>query len=285
MTKIGLVIEGGGMKCAYEAGVTDRFIDDNILFDYAVGVSAGSANLSSYLAGQRGRSRRFYVDHIKEPGYFGISSFLKTRNLFGLQYIYGTITNSGGSDPLDFDAMMSNHTDFEIVATDAETGKPAYFDKQGLRRDDYREIMASSAIPVVCRPVEIDGRYYYDGGISDAIPIQRALDAGCDKLVVLLSKNRDFVRQPEKHRAIYSFACRKWPQTVEAIDCRHIMYKQCQERMFELERQGRAFIFSASEPLTIGTYTMDKKANDEIYHLGISDYDKRRREFFEFLEE
>ena len=86
--KTGLVVEGGGMKCAYSAGILDRFLDEHITFDYCIGVSAGSANVASYLAGQRGRNLRFYVDHLHEPGYMGVKNLLRTGQFFGLQYIY-----------------------------------------------------------------------------------------------------------------------------------------------------------------------------------------------------
>lgn len=200
MSRTGLIVEGGGMKCAYSAGVLDAFLDNNISFDYCIGVSAGSANAASFVAGQRGRNRRFYTEHIKEPGYFGLKSFLKTGNLFGLQYIYGNLTNSDGADPIDFPAIMANPAEYWLVATNAETGMPTYFSKEDMIQDDYRHIMASCAIPAACKPIEIDGQYYYDGGISDSIPVQRALDAGCDKLVVILSKTRDYVKNPEKMR-------------------------------------------------------------------------------------
>ena len=99
--KTGLVVEGGGMKCAYSAGILDRFLDEHITFDYCIGVSAGSANTASYLAGQRGRNLRFYVDHLNEPGYMGVKNLLRTGQFFGLQYIYQTLTNSDGADPIE----------------------------------------------------------------------------------------------------------------------------------------------------------------------------------------
>ena len=210
MSKIGLVLEGGGMKCAYTAGILDAMMDNGVTFDYCIGVSAGSANGVSFVAGQRGRNIRFYTEHINEKGYFGLSSFLKTGNLFGLQYIYGTLTNSGGADPLDFDAFMKSPMEYWLVATDAQTGKPTYFSKKDMHKDDYRHVMASCAIPAVCRPVEINGRFYYDGGVSDSIPVQKAMDDGCDKLVVILTKPHDFVKEPEKDRFIYKRLCRKY---------------------------------------------------------------------------
>ena len=283
MSKIGLVVEGGGMKCAYSAGVLDAFLDHQITFDYCIGVSAGSANTASFVAGQRGRNLRFYTDHIKEPGYFGLRSFLKTGNIFGLQYIYGTLTNSDGGDPLDFPAILASPAEYYAVATHAETGTPVYFSKEEMLLDDYRHIMASCALPAACRPVEIDGQHYYDGGVTDAIPVQKAMDDGCDKIVVILSKARDFVKTPEKMRFAYSKLCRKYPKTIEAIDNRHLMYQKCQARTFELEREGKAFVFAPSQQLKMGTYTMDKNIERQLYDLGMKDFETLREKLNIFL--
>ena len=118
-----------------------------LTFAYCIGASGGAGNLASYLAGQRGRNLRFFTEHIHTPGYFGLRSFLKTGNLFGLQYIYGTLTNSTGKDPLDFPTLKNNPSEYEIVVTNALTGKAEYFGKETMAQDDYRLIMASSAIP------------------------------------------------------------------------------------------------------------------------------------------
>ena len=284
MSKIGLVVEGGGMKCAYSAGILDAFIDDNINFNYCIGVSAGSANAASYIAGQKGRNIRFYTEHINEPGYFGLKNYLKTHNLFGLQYIYGTLSNSDGADYLDYRHMMLNPTEFQIVATDANTGEPRYFHKEEMPKDDYRIIMASSALPGACLPIEIDGHYYYDGGVADSIPVQKALDDGCDKLVVIMSKTRDFVKKPEKLRGFYSYKCRQYPKIIELLNNRHIAYTKSQQLAYELEKQGKAIVFAPSEHLSMGTFTMDAKANERLYELGISDYQALRTRFRSFME-
>ena len=224
--KTGLVVEGGGMKCAYSAGILDRFLDEHITFDYCIGVSAGSANTASYLAGQRGRNLRFYVDHLNEPGYMGVKNLLRTGQFFGLQYIYQTLTNSDGADPIDYPAIVENPAEFELVATDAATGKPVYFTKDDMKQDDYRAIMASCALPVMCRPISFKDQTYFDGGLSDSVPIMRAFAKGCDRVVVILSKPRSFVKQPEGFRHIYRHALRKYPQTIAALDNRHLMYRQ-----------------------------------------------------------
>lgn len=281
--KTGLVVEGGGMKCAYNAGILDAFLEDGISFDYCIGVSGGSGNLASYLAGQKGRNLRFFTEYIHDKEYFGIKSLLKTGNLFGLSYIYGTLTNSDGRDPLDFSALMKNPAEYQAVVTNAETGKPEYYGKEMMAQDDYRLIMASSAIPAACRPVELKGTFYYDGGISDAIPVDHALAEGCDRLVVILSKNRDYVRKPQGMHFLYSRLCRKYPHIVETIDRRHITYNENLKRIFELEKEGTAFVFAPSETIHVGTYSMDEKAEYGLYNLGIRDFQRRREELREFF--
>ncbi len=283
MSKTGLIVEGGGMKCAYSAGVLDAFLDHNISFDYCIGVSAGSANAASFVAGQRDRNRRFYTDHIDEPGYFGLKTFLKTGNLFGLQYIYGDLTNSDGADPIDFPAIMANPAEYWLVATNAQTGKPEYFSKQDMKQDDYRHIMASCALPAACKPIEINGQYYYDGGVTDAIPVQKALNDGCDKIIAILSKPRGFVKTPEKMRFLYTRMCRKYPKTIEALNNRHIMYKACQDKLSELEKEGKAFIFAPSNPPKMSTYTMDRAVEQQLYDLGIADFKALHETFNRFL--
>ncbi len=283
MCKIGLVVEGGGMKCAYSAAVLDAFLDEHISFDYCIGVSAGAGNIASYLAGQRDRNRRFFTDYINDADYFGIKSFLRSGDVFELQYIYGTLTNSDGRDPLDFPALMNNPAEFKLVVTNAKTGKPVYFDKSDMKQDDYRIIMASSAIPAICRPVEINGEYYYDGGVSDSIPVQKAMNDGCDKLVVITSKPKGYKKEPEKYRMAYSLICHKYPKIVEALDNRHIMYQSCQEKMFELEKEGKAYIFMPTNPPKVGTYTMDREINQKLYDMGIKDFKEQYQDFMKFM--
>ena len=283
--KIGLIVEGGGMKCAYNAAILDAFLDHNITFAYCIGVSGGSGNLASYLAGQRGRNLRFFTEHIHNPGYFGLRSFLKTGDLFGLQYIYGTLTNSMGKDPLDFPTLKNNPAEYEVVVTNALTGKAEYFGKETMVQDDYRLIMASSAIPAACRPVELNEIPYFDGGLSDAIPVSRALEKGCDRLVVILSKMRDYVRKPQGMRFLYTMRCRQYPQIISLIDHRHIAYNQNLQEVFALERAGKAFVFAPSQPIHVGTYSMREQLERDLYALGMEDFSKQQDALAAFMTE
>ncbi len=281
--KNGLVVEGGGMKCAYSAGILDRFLDDHINFDYCIGVSAGAANTLSYLAGQRGRNLRFYTEHLDDPRYLSIHSLIHTGNLFGLQYIYGTLTNSDGADPIDYPAIMRNPSEFYMPATDAKIGCAIYFTKYDIIRDDYRTVMATCALPGFCRPVEIDGHFYYDGGVADSIPVSHALSHGCKKLVVILSNPRDFVKQPEAHRPIYKRMLRKYPNTIDSIDHRHINYQHSIDLANQLEKEGTAFIFAPSRHVPLSTFSRDAALEQELYDLGVADYNARSAALKQFL--
>lgn len=283
MGKTGLVVEGGGMKCAYSAGILDEFLDHGITFDYCSGVSAGSANVASFLGGQKGRNLRFYTEHIHEPEYFGKKALHDSGDLFNLDYIYRTLSNSDGADPIDWEALTSNPAEYEVIATDAKTGHPHYFDGKSMPKDDYSIIMASCALPAVCHPVKVDGRRYFDGGVSDAIPVKRAFQRGCTRVVVITSKTRDFVKEPEEHRAFYTLMCWKYPKIIRALNNRHRMYRHCQGLMYKLEEMGKVFVFAPSEHLPMSTYAMDEEENRALYDLGLQDYENRQEELKEFL--
>ena len=281
--KIGLVVEGGGMKCAYNAGILDAFLDEKITFDYCIGASAGAGNLASYIAGQKKRNLRFFTDHIHSSNYFGVKSLLKTGDLFGLKYIYGDLTCADGKDPLDFPAFMKNPAEYQAVVTNALMGKPEYFGREMMKQDDYRLIMASSAIPAICRPITLNGTPYFDGGLTDAIPVRHALEQGCKKLVVILSKNRDYVRKPQGMRLLYRRIGRTYPNIVNAIDQRHILYNKNLKEVFSLEQEGVAFVFAASKPIRVGTYSMKEQAERELYDLGLQDFSAQRDKLQKFL--
>ena len=264
------------MKCAYNAAILDAFLDEGIHFDYCIGVSAASGNIVSYLAHQRGRNIRFFTDYTHFPQYFGLQALKDSGDLFNLRFIYNDLTKHDGIDPLDYDAFIQSKSEYEAVVTNALSGKAEYLNKSWFKPDDASVIMASSAIPVACHPVKINGIPYYDGGLADAIPVQRALDQGCDKLVVILSKNRDYVRKPQSMKALYETMLRKYPKVVEAIKNRHITYNRNLEEVFALEKQGKAFVLAPSEPLKVSTFTMNEQQEWDLYHLGFKDFDQSK---------
>lgn len=271
------------MKCAYTAGILDQLLDYRTAFSFAIGVSAGSSCTASFLAGQHDRNRRFFVDHVQEAGYMGMRTFLKTGSFFGLQYIYGDLTNSDGADPIDYTAMQENPAEFEIVATNAATGHPVYFNKTDVPEDDYRIFMASCAIPVAARPVAIGKKKYFDGGCSDPIPLRRALEKGCDKLLILLCRPKTIVRGPEKHLDLVKLALTRYPKTYRAVCNRHLIYNETLSYALELEQQGKALILAPKEALPVSTYTKDPTVLQSLYDIAIRDYTREKERIERFL--
>ena len=281
--KTGLVVEGGGMKCAYSSGVLDVFMEDGITFDYVNGVSAGCACAASFLAGQRERNRRFYSIHSMSKKYAGIENLIKTGSFFGLDYIYSTLTNEDGADPLDFDAMEANPAEFEVVATDAETGHAVYFDKKDMRKNDYAEIKASCSLPVMSRPQVVSGREYFDGGVSDSLPIQRAWEKGVRRAVVIFSKPEGFIKQPEGHRVIYTLALRKYPAIIYRLNHRHEFYNRQITKIRQMRDEGKVLTFSPRADIEVSTYKVDQDVMEELYANGREDAGRRVDELKEFL--
>jgi len=282
-SKLGLVIEGGGMKCAYTAGILDRMLDDKIHPEYVIGVSAGASCGASFVAGQRDRNRRFFVDYVNDADYMGWTAFRHSGgNFFNLKYIYQDLTGKGGRDPLDYDAILQNPCELWAVATDARTARPHYFTKKDLSPTDYSVFMATCAIPVACRPVKINGRYYYDGGCSNPIPVRHALEAGCDKVIVLLCRPKSTVRTPEKHRRVYHLALAHYPKLVHSLDVRHERYNASLRAAERLEEQGHALILAPQQELDITTYTKDPETLQGLYDTAIREYEDVREKLLAF---
>ena len=196
--KTGIIDVGGGFRGIYACGVLDYCLDQNIRFDLGIGISAGSANLASFIAGQRGRNFTFYTEYALRKQYASVGNFLRKRSFIDMDYVYGTLSNHDGENPVDYDALQKNPMEFIVIAANAETGEAKYFDKRDIRQDDYNVFKASSSIPFVCKPYFIQGTPYYDGALGDPIPLEKAFACGCDRVVLLLTKPEDVLRTPDQ---------------------------------------------------------------------------------------
>ena len=269
--KTGLIDIGGGMRDIYGAGVLDYCMDKKITFDHLIGISAGSANVSSFLSGQKGRNYRFYTIYVFRREYMSISNFIKNRNYIDLEYIYGILSRTGGEDPFDYEAAISNPAFCEIAATNAVTGKPEFFDFSEMGKDDYFAIKASGCVPVVNKPYLINEIPYYDGGASDPIPIDRCLAAGCDKIVLILTRPKDFRRSPKKDRLAVKLLKHKYPKMSETMKHRAEKYNAELDKAEELEKQGKVLIIAPDDIGGMKTLTRDKETMDNLYRKGYKD--------------
>ncbi|MFD0705210.1 patatin family protein [Alloscardovia venturai] len=269
----GIIDVGGGYRDIFGAGVLDGLLHDEISFDRCYGISAGSGNISSFLSGQYKRNYRFYVEYAFRHRYASMRNLVRTHNFVGLDYAYGTLSNSNGEYPLDFDAMMTNPATFTIVATNAITGEPRYFDKSDLHKDDYSPIMASSCVPVANRPVVIDKVPYFDGGLADPIPVQRAFDDGCDKVVLIVTHPRDFVRDPKKDVAPARVIQRKYPFAAQSLRDRAQTYNDEMAVAEKYAAQGKLLIIAPDDTFGLSTLSKTRQGLIDMYHNGFDKTD------------
>ena len=190
----GIIDIGGGLRGAFGTGVFDRCIEEKISFDYLLGVSAGAANIASFLGGHIGRNLLFYTEYSLRPEYMSFGNLIHNGSYLDLGYVYGVLSNSDGENPLNYEKMKAFDGTFITVATDALTGKAIYFTKDAYRPDDYTVLMASCCLPVACRPVIMDGKACFDGGVADPVPVRKALYDGCDKIILILTRPVNEVR-------------------------------------------------------------------------------------------
>jgi len=266
---LGMIDVGGGMRCAYTAGIYDYLLDQDVQpFDYCLGVSAGSANMITYLAGQRGRNLRFYLNYAFRKEYMSMHNLLKTGSYVDLDYAYTTLSGPDGEDPADLNTFLASSAQYEAVVTDAFSGQPLYYGKESLAGGDYAVIKASCSVPGVCRPYPVEGRPGFDGGVSDPVPYRRALEQGCDRLVVLLTRPTGFRRPPLQNRQLMERKLRDWPNTIAALERRHIRYNEDVEAVQEMERQGKALLVGPADIEGMSTFRRNRQAVKRLYQMG-----------------
>ena len=269
--KIGVVDVGGGLRGVYAAGVFDSCLDAGVRFDLCVGVSAGSANTGSYISGQRGRNYWFYTKYPFRKEYMSPRNFLRKRSYIDLDYVYGTLSVSGGENPFDYARFMENPAEYVVVAANAWTGEAKYFDKRDMKPDDLSPLKASSAIPFMCRPYEVDGVPYFDGALGDPVPVDYAFAQGCDRVVLILTRPEDYVRTSERDEKLAAGIRRKYPLAAEKLCRRAEMYNAGVARAKEYAAEGRVLIVAPDDACGVDTLTKDRAALRRLYAKGYQD--------------
>lgn len=278
--KSGVIDVGGGLRGVYAAGVFDYCLDEGIQFDFAIGISAGSANITSYMAGQKKRNYAFYTEYPFRKEYMSLRNFLFKKSYLDLDYIYGTLSNSGGENPLDCQSLLRSPTELLVVATNAETGEPEYFGKSDLRQNDYSVLKASCAIPCVCHPYEVGGIPYYDGALGAPIPIEKAFESGCDKVVLILTKPKDILRVVGKDGFFAGRIQKKYPKSAGRLRQRAERYNRGVALAKQYEAEGKVLIVAPDDTCGVDTLKKDRNALKILYEKGYKD----AKEISRFLE-
>lgn len=279
--KVGLVLEGGGMRGVFTAGVLDFFLDKNLSFDTCLGVSAGSCHACSYLSGQRRRAYKVNVDYLEDENYCSFKSLLKTGDLFGVEMCYKKIPEE--LNPYDYLAFEKNPTEFYAVVTNCRTGEAEYKRVKNMRQGIYF-VRASSSLPLLARTVWIQGEPYLDGGISDSIPIVKSQEMGNQKNVVVLTRDRQYRKSANRMMPLLKARYQKeFPRLVEKMQTRHILYNQTLDYLYQEEKKGNVLILAPEHPVEIGRIEKDKEKLEKLYQEGYRTAEANDRKLREFL--
>ena len=280
MIKAGLVVEGGGMRGVYSSGVLDFFIEKDLFFENNYGVSAGACHLCSYLAKQYKRAFRVNVDYLNDKRYCSVHSLLKTGNLFGAEMLYDIIPNE--LDLFDYDTYNKNESNFYVVITDINTGKPEYV-KIGDLKKDIIYVRASSSLPLLAQNVKINDKEYLDGGISDSIPIKKSIADGNKKNVVILTRDSTYRKGKNSLMPIIKLKYKKYPNFVKSMADRYIVYNEILDFIKELEDNGDVFVIRPKKPVNIGRTEKNREKLEALYNEGYNDAKDCYEELLKYL--
>lgn len=265
--KTGLVLEGGGVRGIYTAGVLDVFMAHGLTFDGVIGVSAGAIHACSYLSGQQGRSIRYYRNYVNDPRFMSLRSWFRTGDIVGADFCYHELPDK--LDIYDHEAFLRNPTPYYAVCTDVETGEPAYIRMTDMR-GQIEYLRASASLPYFSRIVELDGHKYLDGGCSDSIPVEAFRRMGYGRNVVVLTRDAAYRKKPEM-TALAKLVYRRYPAFVRKLERRHEMYNAQLGQVEQMAGEGSAFIIRPAQPLEIGRLESDPGKVQQVYDQGCAD--------------
>ena len=279
--KLGMVFEGGANRTVFSCGVMDKFLEENIMPDYYIGVSAGMAYGLSYLSGQKGRNLELMEKYMADKRYMGMRHLLnrKEHAYYNTKFVFEEVPNE--LLPLDYDALARFPGEIEAAVTNIHTGKAEYMEvPRGKEMKDL--LIATCSLPILFQPVKIGRHYYLDGGLADSIPIEYALEKGNDKIVVVLTRNPGYrkKRALKATEQLYKRAYKKYPNLVRAIMTRNAVYNRQMKLIEKLEEEGKIFVI---RPL-IPTVSRMEKDYDKLQHFYMHGNRLMKKEYQGLLE-
>lgn len=280
MENIGLVLEGGGMRGLYTCGVLECFMEKDLYFNYIIGVSAGACNSVSYISKQKGRNEKVNINFAKDWRYLSMRNLVLKKSLFGMDFIFDEIPNKHVL--FDFETFNKSECKLLIGVTDCNTGKPMYISKEDIG-GKFEALRASASLPLISPIVNFKGCELLDGGISDSIPILKAIEDGNRKNIIILTRNHEYRKSPVKFTGLLKYRYRKYPKLIETMLNRHINYNKTLDYIEKLENEGKVLVIRPSKKLEVGRIERDKDKLYELFHNGYNDTKDRFDRIMEFI--
>jgi len=267
--QVGLVLEGGGMRGVYTAGILEYFLERDLFFPYVIGVSAGACNAASYLSKQKGRNKIVTIEYASDPRYISWKNYFKNRQFFGMDFIFDEIPNK--HVPYHYDVFYNSPSEFVVGTTDCLTGEPVYFKKQDYEKDLLTVLRASSSLPLIAPEIRFKDKILLDGGISDPIPIKKAQKDGFKKNIVILTRNEGYMKKPSKFQFLVD---RKYPEykgLQHSLRKRYQIYNDTVAYLENEEKDGNALIIRPTQPLKVGRMERNPERLKDLYYQGYED--------------
>ena len=264
--KKGLVLEGGAMRGLFTAGIIDVMMEAGVEPDGLIGVSAGAAFGCNYKSRQPGRAIRYNTRFAKDARYSGLKSFLTTGDYFNAQFGYHIVPYQ--YDLFDVAVFEQNPMEFIVVCTDVLTGQAVYHKMDRVDFDELEWLRASASMPLASKVVEVAGHKLLDGGVADSIPLAYFESIGYDRNVVILTQPEGYVKHRTKLMPLMRIGLRRYPEMIQAMDRRYLMYNRELEFVRQAEREGRCLVIRPDEKLPIGHISHDPEEMKRVYQIG-----------------
>jgi len=278
--KKGLVLEGGGKRGIYVAGVLDVLLEHNIAVDGLIGTSAGAVNGCSYVSNQYERNIRYNVKYANEKKYMSIYSLITTGNVVGTEFAYDLLPNR--LEKFDYESFENSPIQFYVTCSNLETGKAEYICCPTLRGKYMDYLRASASLPYVSQIVEVDGKKLLDGGVCDSIPLKAFQSMGYEKNLVVLTRPKGYMKKPENN-LMAEIVYGKYPKFISAMKNRFAVYNRTVRYIEEQEKSGNIFLLRPSEYIEVGRMEKDVAKIKALYQLGKADANRHLNEIALFL--
>ena len=260
-----LVLEGGGTRGFYSAGVFEAFMDAGVIFPYIIGVSAGAANAISYISGQKGRNREIVEKYVGHHRYVSRRNLLRHRTLFGYDFIFETVPNKH----VFFDRENFDSVDIRFLtgAIDCATGKTVWFEKHE-QAEKFIVTRASCSVPLIAKIVKYNGMDLLDGGVSDPIPIEKSIADGNNFHVIVLTRNKGYSKEASCFGWLVKLFYKKYPRLIETVLEQHEIYNRQLALCEKLEQEKKAIIIRPQKPISVDRTSRDIGKLLELYDEG-----------------
>ncbi len=281
MKEVGLVLEGGGMRGLYTAGVLECFMEHDLYFPYVIGVSAGACMAASYLSRQKGRNKKVNIELVSDHRYLSFRNFISKRELFGMDFLFDEIPRK--IVPFDFETFLKGSEQFIVVATDCETGEPVYYSKHEHGNHMLKLLRASSSLPFISESVEYNGKFLLDGGMIDPIPLKKSQSDGNEKNVIIMTKLEQYKMRQRKLASMLKYTYKRHPKIACLLQERYKLYNDTLSYIHSEKSKENLFIIQPSSRVPVRRIERNQVRLKELYELGYSDAKDQLQQLDQFL--